>query len=267
LGTRTACSCKIVAEDKLFHLLRPYLELPDHANIIRPVEVVHLDNAGGTFVFFDAAPRLDLHGLLRQKKRVSEPQAVVYFRQIVSAVAHCHGNFVVVRDLKLQKFVFCGDDRHEVKLAGLDDAILLDKRGDDLLTDKHGCPAYVSPEILESRDGKYSGRSADIWSLGVMLYTMLVGKYPFYDVSPPNLFNLIREGHFDLPASLSPLAKSLICSLLRQDPNERLTAWAILQHPWFFKQDYPGSPAVRGKIAVDQMVPDPNACDTPSMFA
>ena len=111
LGTRTACSCKTVAQDKLFHLLRPYLELPDHANIVRPVEVLHLDNAGETFVFFNAAPRLDLHGLLRQQKRLCEPEAILYFRQIVSAVAHCHENLVVVRDLKLQKFVFSGDNR------------------------------------------------------------------------------------------------------------------------------------------------------------
>lgn len=111
LDTQSACSCKVVSHAKLFHLLRPYLELPDHANIVRLVEVLQLDNAGEAFVFFDAAPRLDLHGLLRQRKSLSEPEAVVYFRQIVSAVAHCHENFVVVRDLKLQKFVFSGDDR------------------------------------------------------------------------------------------------------------------------------------------------------------
>lgn len=158
--------------------------------------------------------------------------------------------------------------RSELKLASLDDAVVLEKAGDDLLSDKHGCPAYVSPEILKLNHGKYSGRAADIWSLGVILYTMLVGKYPFYDASPPNLFSLIKEGQFDLPSSLSPLAKSLICSLLRQDPTERLTAWAVLMHPWFFKQDAPGSPAARGKAAVDQMVPDPIAYgDTPSMFA
>ena len=54
--------------------------------------------------------------------------------------------------------------------------MVLEDYADDLLSDKHGCPAYVSPEILKS-NCQYSGRSADMWGLGVMLYTMLVGRY------------------------------------------------------------------------------------------
>ena len=52
----------------------------------------------------------------------------------------------------------------------------MEKDEDDTLSDKHGCPAYVSPEILKCNT-RYSGRAADMWGLGVMLYTMLVGRY------------------------------------------------------------------------------------------
>ena len=62
-----------------------------------------------------------------------------------------------------------------MKLESLEDAVVLEDFDDDLLSDKHGCPAYVSPEILRSNT-QYSGRSADMWGLGVMLYTMLVGR-------------------------------------------------------------------------------------------
>ena len=65
--------------------------------------------------------------------------------------------------------------RTELKLESLEDAIVLDDNSHDLLSDKHGCPAYVSPEILTSHS-QYSGRAADMWGLGVMLYTMLVGR-------------------------------------------------------------------------------------------
>ena len=65
--------------------------------------------------------------------------------------------------------------RTEVKLESLEDAVVLEDYADDLLSDKHGCPAYVSPEILRSNT-QYSGRAADMWGLGVMLYTMLVGR-------------------------------------------------------------------------------------------
>ena len=74
--------------------------------------------------------------------------------------------------------------RTELKLESLEDAIVLDDKSQDLLSDKHGCPAYVSPEILMSHS-QYSGRAADMWGLGVMLYTMLVGRWesPFLNIT------------------------------------------------------------------------------------
>lgn len=65
--------------------------------------------------------------------------------------------------------------RTELKLESLEDAVVLGEDGVDLLQDKRGCPAYVSPEILRANTS-YSGRAADMWSLGVILYTMLVGR-------------------------------------------------------------------------------------------
>ena len=71
--------------------------------------------------------------------------------------------------------IFCFSCRNTLKLESLEDAVVLENEEHDLLSDKHGCPAYVSPEILR-RDALYSGRAADMWGLGVMLYTMLVGR-------------------------------------------------------------------------------------------
>lgn len=65
--------------------------------------------------------------------------------------------------------------RTQLKLESLEDAVVLDNPEEDLLQDKRGCPAYVSPEILRANT-TYSGRAADMWSLGVILYTMLVGR-------------------------------------------------------------------------------------------
>lgn len=123
--------------------------------------------------------------------------------------------------------------RTQLKLETLDDAVVLADPEDDLLGDKHGCPAYVSPEILATVNGRYSGRAADCWSLGVILYTMLVGRYPFHDTDPSLLFGKIRRGFFQVPSTLSPLAKCLIKSLLRKDPEERLTAEDLLASNWF----------------------------------
>lgn len=65
--------------------------------------------------------------------------------------------------------------RTHLKLESLEDAVVLDDPAEDLLQDKRGCPAYVSPEILKANT-TYSGKAADMWSLGVILYTMLVGR-------------------------------------------------------------------------------------------
>ncbi|KAG7270198.1 hypothetical protein CRUP_035930 [Coryphaenoides rupestris] len=108
------------------------------------------------------------------------------------------------------------------------------------MSDTHGCPAYVSPEIL-SGSAPYSGKMADVWSLGVMLYTMLVGRYPFHDPDPATLFSKIRRGQCCLPEGLSPGARCLLQSLLRKEPAERLTAAELLAHPWFHRPLPPSS--------------------------
>jgi len=116
-------------------------------------------------------------------------------------------------------------------LDNLEDAFLLADSEDDRLTDKHGCPAYVSPEILSSAG--YSGKLADMWSLGVVLYTMLFGQYPFHDTNPCDLFGKIRRGHYTVPDGVSAPARCLVKCLLRTTPSERLTIDEVCNHPWF----------------------------------
>lgn len=146
--------------------------------------------------------------------------------------------------------------RTRVKLESLEDAYIL-RGNDDSLSDKHGCPAYVSPEILNT-NGSYSGKAADVWSLGVMLYTMLVGRYPFHDIEPSSLFSKIRRGQFNIPETLSPKAKCLIRSILRREPSERLTSQEILDHPWFSTDFNVSNSGYGAKEVSDQLVPDVN---------
>ncbi|XP_069477723.1 tribbles homolog 1 [Ambystoma mexicanum] len=220
--------CKVFPIKHYQDKIMPYLQLPWHQNITGIVEVIVGESKAYVFLEKDFG---DMHSYVRRCKRLGEQEAAHLFKQIVEAVAHCHQSAVVLGDLKLRKFVFSDEERTQLRLESLEDTHII-KGGDDALSDKHGCPAYVSPEILNTT-GTYSGKSADVWSLGVMLYTLLVGRYPFHDSDPSALFSKIRRGQFCIPDHVSPKARCLIRSLLRRDPSERLAATEILLHPWF----------------------------------
>lgn len=244
--------CKVFPVNTYRDNLAPYWQVDDHENISSISEIILGETKA--YVIFERHYG-DLHSYVRQKKKLREEEASQLMQQIVAAVLHCHENGVVLRDLKLRKFVFKNQERTELRLDGLEDAYVLNDDNDDRLTDKHGCPAYVSPEILNPNE-TYSGRSADVWSLGVMLYTMMVGRYPFHDCDPSALFGKIRRGQFSVPPVLSPKARCLIKNLLRRDPNERLSADQILKHPWFTDSSMSGGfVTIIDHKNVDQMVP------------
>lgn len=221
--------CKVVSREVCGQaLLAAHYRVDGHA-FINPIQEVVVGDKN-IYLMFPPCHG-DLHSYVRTRRRLREPSARHLFRQIVSAVHEAHSKGIVLRDLKLRKFVFTDESRTEVKLESLEDAVVLEDFDDDLLSDKHGCPAYVSPEILRSNT-QYSGRSADMWGLGVMLYTMLVGRYPFHGAEHSGLFAKIRRGQFTLPENLSSRAKCLIKCLLRKDPSERISTEDVLVHPW-----------------------------------
>ncbi|XP_066481905.1 tribbles homolog 1 [Tiliqua scincoides] len=250
VNTGRELRCKVFPLKHYQDKIRPYIQLPSHRNITGIVEVILGETKA--YVFFERDFG-DMHSYVRSCKRLPEQEAARLFKQIVSAVAHCHQSAIVLGDLKLRKFVFSSEERTQLRLESLEDTHII-KGEDDALSDKHGCPAYVSPEILNTT-GTYSGKSADVWSLGVMLYTLLVGRYPFHDSDPSALFSKIRRGQFCIPDHVSPKARCLIRSLVRREPSERLTAPEILLHPWFDATLESGY-ADQDMRASDQVVPE-----------
>ncbi|KAI3369772.1 hypothetical protein L3Q82_024601, partial [Scortum barcoo] len=228
--TKQQYTCQVIPLLGYQERLAAYNRIGQHDNICGLLDVV----VGHDSVYvFLPSQHGDMHAYVRSRKRLDEEEAGHLFAQMLNAVTHCHHQGIVLRDLKLRRFVFTDKYRTRLALLGLNDCILLHgNHSDDSLTDRHGCPAYVSPELLTNGKGAYSGRAADIWSLGVSLYTMLIGRYPFQDTQPAVLFAKIRRGAFSLPDWLSPQAKCLIGCMLRKSPAERLEASELLMHPW-----------------------------------
>lgn len=277
IHTREEHVAKVLSPEAGRTMVNAHLRLRSHPHVAPLTEVVWGEDGSRVYLLLPPAPGGDLHSHVRSRRRLRESEARRLFRQMASAVRDCHANGVVLRDLKLRKFVFADKHRTHLRLESLEDAVVIgngnmqvsdesysympafassytcsgreeiDERvaeQDDSLEEKRGCPAYVSPEILRSGE-RYSGRAADMWSLGVVLYTMLVGRYPFNDSEHASLFAKISRGRFGLPDTLSPRARCLVRSLLRRDPTERLSAADVLLHPWL-------APSIDGNVREEE---------------
>ncbi|EDV97260.1 GH16753 [Drosophila grimshawi] len=176
----------------------------------------------------------NLHTYIRHEKRLCEAEARAIFHQICQTVQVCHRNGIILRDLKLKRFYFIDEARTKLQYESLEGSMILDG-DDDTLSDKIGCPLYTAPELLCPQP-TYQGKPADMWSLGVILYTMLVGQYPFYEKANCNLITVIRHGNVQIPMSLSRSVRSLMLSLLRKNYTERMTASHIFLTPWLKEQ-------------------------------
>lgn len=161
--------------------------------------------------------------------RLAEDKARKFFQQIVCAVEYCHRHKIVHRDLKPENLLL--DDHYNVKIAdfGLSN-IMTDG---NFLKTSCGSPNYAAPEVISGK--LYAGPEVDVWSCGVILYVLLVGRLPFDDEYIPTLFKKIAAGNYSIPSYLSPGAVSLIKKMLMVNPVHRITVAEIRQDPWFTK--------------------------------
>lgn len=161
--------------------------------------------------------------------KMAEDKARKFFQQIVCAVEYCHRHKIVHRDLKPENLLL--DENLHVKIAdfGLSN-IMTDG---NFLKTSCGSPNYAAPEVISGK--LYAGPEVDVWSCGVILYVLLVGRLPFDDEYIPALFKKIAQGNYHVPHYLSQGAVRLIKKMLQVSPVHRITVQEIRQDPWFVK--------------------------------
>ena len=162
---------------------------------------------------------LSLQSYIKSKpiKKLDEEEAKRLFKQVISAINYCHAKNIVHRDIKLENILL--DKNHDVKIIDYGFSIIIPPY--KKLNIFCGTPSYMAPEII-SRN--YTGQGADVWALGILLYVMICGRFPFKAANDDELFRLITKGSFTFPEHVSPQAQNLIRSILRNKPSERLTA-------------------------------------------
>ncbi|KAB2024087.1 hypothetical protein ES319_D06G063100v1 [Gossypium barbadense] len=174
--------------------------------------------------------------------RLPENECRRYFQQLIDAVAHCHSKGVYHRDLKPENLLL--DSYGDLKVSDFGLSALL-QQGVGLLHTTCGTPNYVAPEVLSYQG--YDGAAADIWSCGVILFFIMAGYLPFYEIDIPTLykkFNVqISAGQFSSPFWFSPEANSLIKKILDPNPKTRIQIEGIKKHPWFKKNYLPVKPS------------------------
>eukprot|EP01136_Pigoraptor_vietnamica_P001545 Opistho-1_new@28330 len=229
------------------HQIKLLRSLRGHDNIINLVDV-HETEEELFLVYEHIRQGEELLEFLQARKRLTEEEARIIFAQVAAAVAHLHAKNIAHRDLKLPVLLFDAR-RHVVKITDFTFAISVAQG--QLICDQRGSPAYVSPEILSAQP--YDPYKADVWAMGVVLYALLAGTYPFADTDPQRLFARIAAGRYDPPPGTSREVRALLAQMLCVDPNARISAADIVAHPW--------TKAALACIGNDQVVPDVCAQD------
>ncbi|CAI8612921.1 unnamed protein product [Vicia faba] len=204
-----------------------------HPNIINLFEVL----ASKTKIYFivELASAGELFEEVAKQDKLTEEHARKYFRQLISAVKHCHSHGVFHRDLKLDNLLLDENDNLKVTDFGLS-AVKNQIRPDGLLHTVCGTPSYVAPEILAKKG--YNGAKADVWSCGVVLFAITAGYLPFNDYNITVLYRKIYRGQFRFPKWVSCDLKNLLSRLLDTNPETRISIDEILEDPWFNSGGY-----------------------------
>ena len=207
----------------------------DHPDIVRIMEFYNTESS--YYIINEFCPGGELYDQINNV--FSETQIAVMFRQILSGLAYLHSNNIVHRDLKLENILIkevekskeTNEDLYVLKIIDFGTAKIFDKnkKASAIVRSSY----YIAPEVLNK---KY-GCECDLWSAGVILYMFIVGHAPFDGKSDREIMEKVKKGDYlkneKRWRNASKEVRDLINKLLKYKPEERLTAFEALKHPWF----------------------------------
>ena len=195
-----------------------------HENIVK-FEHYFEDN-DNVYILMELCTNQTMHELLKRRKNLTELEVQYYIFQLIKALKYLHQLKIIHRDLKLANLFL--SDTLQLKLGDFGLATKIEFEGERKRS-LCGTPNYIAPEILDGKRGH--SFEVDIWSLGVIIYILLIGKPPFETNNKKETYKRIRLKNYSFPqnAKISQPAKELIQNILVLEPHKRPTLDEILQ--------------------------------------
>ena len=184
----------------------------DHPNVIRLYDYFIENNM--VFMVLEYCPNGTLDDRINS---LSPVECLCIMRDIVSGVKYCHGMSIAHRDIKASNILF--DASNRIKIADFGLSRLMENQ-DEKLSNHQGSLFYLPPEVI-TKD-KYAPLTADIWSLGVLLYKLFVKKLPFTGKTKEELMSNIKNCVY-FPSKIPSNMSYLISKMLKVNPHERFT--------------------------------------------
>lgn len=197
--------------------------------------VSYFEDSDNVYILLELCARRSLMELHKRRRAITEPETRYFMQQIVIACQYLHDNRIIHRDLKLGN-LFLNDDM-DIKIGDFGLATKLDYEGERKKT-LCGTPNYIAPEMLNKKGHSYE---VDIWALGCIMYTLLVGKPPFETQSLKETYTRIKRNEYHIPTKVSAPARHLIQKLLQSEPTSRPTIYDILSFDFFTQGYLPGA--------------------------
>ncbi|KXS21789.1 Pkinase-domain-containing protein, partial [Gonapodya prolifera JEL478] len=203
----------------------------DHPNIIKLFQV--MENEDECYVVMEYAPGGELIDYIASRKHLSEKEARRFFRQIISAMDHCHSANVVHRDLKLENLLLSADRNILISDFGL--GRTFNSEVEDYMKTFCGTPNYAAVELISGIP--YIGVKSDIWAMGVVLYIMMTGRPPFVGENISALYSKIRAVDYKCPDYFSIELRDILSRILVKDPMQRIDMSELRLHPWVMLEE------------------------------
>lgn len=168
------------------------------------------------------------------------------FRDTVCGLEYLHYHNIIHRDLKPQNIMLT--DRWQVKIADFGQSTIFE--GNDRQSKTIGTFHFFPPECCGSGPRGFSGKAADIWALGIILYGLVYKKLPFQADSVADIFENILSFRLEFNPSLDDELENLLRRLLDKNPETRIKLFEVLQDPWLNRNSFPLSPTNYERIII-----------------